>query len=315
MSKKSSNKNKSMPVFKLSFIHPKFWLTWFGLMLFYLFSLLPVAAINAVGEKLGEYAAKKNKKRFNFARINLSLCFPEKTQVEINAMVLEHARAHVRGLMQYGLIWWAPLSRLDKFIDVEAFEQIDQLLEQKKNIILLTCHHAGLEFTGIALSRRYACSGPYKPLRNEVINWMIARGRRRLGTITYTREEGFRPLIRDTRKGRLLIYLADEDLGPDVSVFAPFFSNQKATISVLGRLTKSCDAVVLPCIACYDKAQAKYIVKLLPKIEAFPSGDDIADATVMNKAVEDMVRQCAVQYFWTMRLFQTRPPGEDSVYE
>ena len=315
MSKKPSKKNQSMPVFKLSFIQPKFWLTWFGLMLFYLFSLLPLSVINAVGEKLGEYAAKKNKKRFNFARINLSLCFPEKTQDEINAMVLEHARAHVRGLMQYGLIWWAPLSRLDKFIDVEAFEQIDQLLEQNKNIILLTCHHAGLEFTGIALSRRYACSGPYKPLRNEVINWVIARGRARLGTIAYTREEGFRPLIRDTRKGRLLIYLADEDLGSDVSVFAPFFGVQKATISVLGRLTKSCDAAVLPCIACYDKERSKYVVKLLPKIENFPSGDDVSDATMMNKAVEDMISQCVVQYFWTMRLFQTRPPGEDSVYD
>ncbi|MCK4705729.1 MAG: hypothetical protein KAT90_09630, partial [Gammaproteobacteria bacterium] len=196
MSKKISQKNQSMPVFKLNFIQPKFWITWFGLLLFYLFSLLPLSLINALGEKLGEYAAKKNKKRFKIATVNLSLCFPEKTQDEIKVMLLEHARAHVRGLMQYGLIWWAPLFRLDKFIDVEGFEQIDQLLEQKKNIILLTCHHAGLEFTGIALSRRYACSGPYKPLRNEVINWLISRGRARLGTITYTREEGFRPLIR-----------------------------------------------------------------------------------------------------------------------
>lgn len=315
MSKKTSQKNQSMPVFKLSFIQPKFWITWLGLLLFYLFSLLPLSVINAVGEKLGEYAAKKNKKRFKIATVNLSLCFPEKTQDEIKVMLLEHARSHVRGLMQYGLIWWAPLFRLDKFIDVEGFEQIDQLLEQKKNIILLTCHHAGLEFTGIALSRRYACSGPYKPLRNKVINWVIARGRARLGTIAYTREEGFRPLIRDTRKGRLLIYLADEDLGSDVSVFAPFFGVQKATISVLGRLTKSCDAAVLPCIACYDKEKSKYVVKLLPQLENFPSGDDIADATVMNKAAEDMIRQCAVQYFWTMRLFQTRPPGEDSVYD
>ena len=310
-----SQKNNSMPVFKLSFIQPKFWLTWVGLMLFYLFSLLPLSVINMVGERLGEYVAKKNKKRFDIATVNLSLCFPEKTQAEIKTMLLDHARVHVRGLMQYGLIWWAPLSRLDKIIEVEGFEQIDQLLAQKRNIILLTCHHAGLEFTGIGLSRRYACSGPYKPLRNEVVNWVIARGRARLGTIAYTREEGFRPLIRDTRKGRLLIYLADEDLGADVSVFAPFFGVQKATISVLGRLTKSCDAAVLPCIACYDNEKSKYVVKLLPQIENFPSGDDVIDATMMNKAVEDMIHQCVMQYFWTLRLFQTRPPGEESLYD
>lgn len=315
MDKSASHKNISMPEFNLSFIHPKFWLTWIGLMFFYLFSLLPLSVINAVGEKLGEYAAKKNKKRFDFAKVNLSLCFPDKTETEIDNMVLDHARSHVRSLMHYGLIWWAPISRLDKFIAVDGFEQIDQLREQNKNIIILTCHHAGLEFTSITLSRSYDCSGPYKPMRNEVINWLIARGRARLGTIVYTREEGFRPLIRDTRKGRLLIYFADEDLGSEASVFAPFFGNQKATISVLGRLAKSCDAAVLPCMACYDKEQSKYVVKLLPRLENIPNGDDVIDATVMNAAVEDMIKQCPVQYFWTMRLFQTRPQGEDSVYD
>lgn len=304
-----------MPEFKLSFMRPKFWLTWFGLMLFYFFSLLPLSVINAVGERLGDYAARKNKKRFHIAKVNLSLCFPDKKEAEIEAMVFEHFRAYLRSLMHYGLIWWAPPSRLDKYIDVEGFEKIDQLISQKKNIILLTCHNGGLEFTGVALAMRYACSGPYKPMRNELINWMIARGRTRFGTIAYTREEGFRPLIRDTRKGRLLIYLADEDLGPDVSVFAPFFGVQKATIPVLGRLTGSCDAVVLPCIGCYDAARSKYIIRLLPQMEGFPTGDDVADAAAMNQVVEDMVAQCATQYFWNLRLFQTRPSGESSVYD
>ncbi|MCW8830818.1 MAG: lysophospholipid acyltransferase family protein [Gammaproteobacteria bacterium] len=304
-----------MPVFELSFLHPRFWLIWFGLMLFFLFSLLPLSLINTVGEKLGEYAARKNKKRFNIAKVNLSLCFPEKTEAEIEAMVLEHFRTYIRSLMHYGLLWWAPESRLNKYIDVEGFEKIDQLLEQKKNIILLTCHSAGLEFTGIALSMRHACSGPYKPMRNKLINWLVAQGRGRLGTITYTREEGFRPLIRDTRKGRLLIYLADEDLGSDVSVFAPFFGVQKATISVLGRLAKSCDAVVLPCIGCYDKERSKYVVKLLPQMENFPCGNEVDDAATMNKVVEEMICQCKTQYFWNLRLFQTRPEGEASVYE
>lgn len=314
MGKKDLQKSKSMPVFKLRFMRPKFWLTWLGLLVFWLFTLLPLPVINKASEKLADYATRKNKKRFNIARVNLSLCFPEKSETEITEMVMEHARAHIRGLVHYGLIWWAPISRLDKLIDVKGFKKIDQMLEQKKNIILLTCHHAGLEFTGIALSKRYPCSGPYKPMRNEVINWLVAKGRARLGTIAYTREEGFRPLIRDTRKGRLLIYLADEDLGEDVSVFAPFFGNQKATISVLGRLAKSCDATVLPCMACYDKEQSKYIVNLLPQLENFPSGDVEVDATVMNKAVEDMICQCVIQYFWTMQMFHTRPAGEGSVY-
>lgn len=307
--------NQRMPRFKPSFLHPRFWFTWLGLTLFFFFTLLPLPVINALGERLGDYAARKNRKRFHIARTNLLLCYPQKSQAEIEAMVQQHFRDYLRGLVQYGLIWWAPVSRLDKYIEVEGFEQIDALMEQKKNIILLTCHSAGLEFTGVALARRYACSGPYKPMRNAVINWLVARGRTRLGTLAYAREEGFRPLIRDTRKGRVLIYLADEDLGPEVSVFAPFFGVPKATISVLGRLTKSCDAVVLPCISCYDRARSKYVVKVLPAMQNFPTGDDLTDAGAMNEAVERLIAECPSQYFWNLRLFHTRPHGETSLYD
>lgn len=315
MDKKTSQKNKMAPAFQVSFLLPKYWITWLALLFFYLFSWLPISVMARAGEKLGEYAARKNKKRCNIARVNLSLCFPDKSESEIEALVEAHFRAQMRSLFHYGLVWWAPRWRLKKLINVEGFKKIDEAIEQRKNIILMTCHSAGLEFLGVALAMRYACSGPYKPMRNELINWMVTRGRIRLGTIAYTREEGFRPLIRDTRKGRVLIYLADEDLGSDMSVFAPFFGVEKATISVLGRLVKSCDAVIFPCVGCYDAERSAYRVKVLPAMDEFPTGDELVDVTAMNVAVEELVQECLSQYFWTLRLFQTRPEGEASVYE
>jgi lauroyl-KDO2-lipid IV(A) myristoyltransferase len=310
-----SSKIHSMPAFRLALLHPRFWFTWLGLILFFFFSLLPFSITKRVGFKLGELAAKKNKKRFNIAKTNLSQCFPEKTQAEINAMVVEHFRFQMCGLVHYGLIWWAPLSRLRKCIEVEGFDQVDRFRQQGKNIIILTCHTAGLEFLGIALSMQFACAGPYKPMRNEVINWLVARGRARLGTLVYTRDDGFRPLIRAARNGHMLIYLGDEDLGVDVSVFAPFFGVQKATVSVLGRLAKSCNAVVVPCVGFYNPEGAGYIVKMLPAINDFPSGQDTNDAVLVNIALEKIIRECLLQYFWTLRIFQTRPSGEAALYQ
>jgi len=304
-----------MPVFSLAFLHPRFWLTWLGLILFFFFSLLPLSITQRVGLKLGELIARKNKKRFNIAKINLSQCFPEKTEAEVDAMVIAHFCFQMNSLLHYGLIWWAPISRLRKYIKVEGFDQLDRFRQQGKNIIILTCHTAGLEFLGIALSLQYACAGPYKPMRNEIINWLVARGRARLGTLVYTRDDGFRPLIRAARDGRMLIYLADEDLGADVSVFAPFFGVQKATVSVLGRLAKSCNAVVVPCVGFYDSERSGYIVKVHSAIEGFPTGENVNDAVLINIATEKMIRECLLQYFWTLRLFQTRPPGETALYQ
>lgn len=309
------SKTYSMPMFKLSFLHPRFWLTWLGLIFFFFFSLLPLSITHRVGMRLGELAARKNKKRFNIAKINLLQCFPEKKEAEIEAMVVEHFRFQMTSLLHYGLIWWAPLSRLRKCIETRGFEQVDKLRQQGKNIIILTGHTTGLEFLGIALSAEFECVGPYKPMRNEVIDWLVARGRARLGTLVYTRDDGFRPLIKAVRDGRILIYLGDEDLGADVSVFAPFFGVQKATISVIGRLARSCNAVVIPCVGFYDPVEAGYIVKMFPAIDGFPSGEDTSDAVLVNIATENMIRESLLQYFWTLRLFQTRPPGEAPLYQ
>ena len=148
---------------------------------------------------------------------------------------------------------------------------------------------------------------------------MFAHGRARIGSRLggkmFTRDDGLRPLIRETRAGKVLIYLADEDLGMKNSVFAPFFGVPKATIPVLGRMTKACNAVVLPCVSCYDPEIRKYRVKMLPAIEDFPGGDDVLDSTAMNRAIESGVLECPGQYLWTFRYFQTRPEGEAPVYE
>jgi len=275
--------------------------------------------LDRVGNRLGEYAAKKNRKRFNIARVNLSLCFPAKSEQDIEDMVLEHFRAQLRSAMHLFIVWWRPVFMVRRKIVREGFDQIDHYRQQGKQVIVLLCHSVGLDFAVASISMDYNTNGPYKPMRNEVIDFMFTHGRSRFGAKfggkLFTREDGLRPLIKETRAGKVLIYLADEDLGGENPVFAPFFAEPKATIPVLGRMAKVCNAVVLPCVSCYDPEIRKYRVKMLPVIEDFPSGDDVVDSTAMNKAIESGVLECPSQYLWTFRYFQTRPEGEAPVYE
>jgi KDO2-lipid IV(A) lauroyltransferase len=314
-----SDSNLTRYRFRPALLHPRHWGTWLGLALFFLFTLLPLPMIDAVGARLGRLAAKKNRKRFAIARTNLSLCFPDKSGVQIEAMVVEHFQAQLRSALHYFILLWRPESVVRKRIHCEGFDQLDHYRQQGRQVIVLISHCTGLDFAGVALSMDRPANGPYKEVRNPVIDWLIARLRLRFsarhGGHLFTREDGLRPLIRETRAGKVLLYLGDEDLGVESSVFVPFFGVTKATISVLGRLAKSCNAVVLPCIACYDIARRRYDVKLLPAIENFPEGDDVRDATAMNRAIENTIRQCPVQYLWTLRYFQTRPEGEAGVYE
>lgn len=307
--------SRYLPKFGFDLLHPRFWSSWLLLAVFYLFSWLPLIVIDRIAVWLGDYAAKKNRKRAHVARRNLQLCFPEKSSSEIELIVRAHFRAYVRSLLHYGLVWWAPTWRFRRHVQLEGRELIEQYQAQGKNIIILTCHSVGLEFAITTLSLHYDCGGPYKPMANALLNWQVAQGRKKHAAHLFTREEGLRPLVRMARSGRILVYLADEDLGPEASVFADFFGVQKATIPVLGRLAKTCDAVVLTCIGCYDETSRKYIVKLLPALENFPQGDDVLDARQMNQVIETAVFECLPQYFWTMKWFRTRPPGERDVYD
>ncbi|MEO1864135.1 MAG: lipid A biosynthesis acyltransferase, partial [Pseudomonadota bacterium] len=49
-------------------------------------------------------------------------------------------------------------------------------------------------------------------------------------------------------------------------------------------------------------------------LKDFPSGNDKADTTAMNAAIENCITQAPDQYLWVHKRFKTRPPGEPSLY-
>ena len=302
--------------FSKALLHPRHWLTWLGIGIFYLVSLLPMPLLDKIGAALGRYLMKKNRKRYRIVKTNLSLCFPDKSDRELEEMVAGHFQYLMQGIMHYGRIWWASNKKLLQLVQFEGFERISQLRKEGHNVIILLSHCSGLEFAVAAIASRFSSSGPYKPFKNPVVDYLIANARLRFDDCSsFTREDGFRPIISDARQGRVIIYLADEDLGPEVSVFAPFFGVQKATIPVLGRLAKSCRAKVLPAISCYDQKTHKYQVSLLREFPGFPSGEANNDAAQMNAMIEKTVEKCPLQYLWILKFFKTRPDGETGFYQ
>jgi len=300
--------------FTIHLLHPAYWVTWILLFLFFVLSLMPIFVLDFIGERIGDIYAKMNKRRYGFVKTNLSLCFAGKSAAEIDGMCVEHFRSLARSLMHFGKLWWSPKSRLEDFLIRQDFDHLENIKNSNKNIIVLTCHTVGLEFVVAALSMLYPCAGPYKPMKNPVVDWMIANGRTRFGVNIFTRDDGLRPLVKYARKGFLIIYLADEDLGAQRTLFAPFFGVEKATIPVLGRLANTCDAAVVPCCSYYDKAQRKYVIKCLPALTDFPLGNDKKDALKMNQTLEQMILLSPEQYLWGLRFFKTRPDGEAPVY-
>ncbi len=300
--------------FSISYLHPRYWGVWFAVLLLFLISLLPRLFQDGLARVLGDFFRKVNAKRRRIARINIALCFPELSERERSDFLVQYYRHHVRSLLAFGLIWWGSKAKLEKTIVINGQENIDRALNNKRGVIFLAAHSLGLEAAVSSVAMRYLSSGPFKPMKNKLVDWFVARGRSRHGGFLYSREAGLRPIIKDVRAGNVMFYLPDEDLGKERSIFAPFFGVEKATVPVLGKMAKVCKADVLPCMAEYDVKARRYVIHILPALKDFPTGDDHRDTVSMNVALEELVRLCPSQYFWMMKLFKTRPEGEAKIY-
>ena len=238
--------------FKWLLFHPRYWFTWIIIALSYVIYLLPIQFVDALGGALGDFLRKTNKKRLRIATTNITLCYPNMSESEKQICLKNHFRSYGRSILHYGFILWGSKELAEKRIEYHGKQYVDSCIEQGDRVIIMTAHCVGLETAVSTMSRYYHLTGPFKDMKNPVVNWFVAKRRTRFGAVLYSREAGLRPIIKDVKAGYVMGYLPDEDLGRENSIFVPFMGVPKATIPVLGRLTKACKAKVFPCICCYD---------------------------------------------------------------
>ncbi|MDJ0777133.1 MAG: hypothetical protein QNJ85_04660 [Gammaproteobacteria bacterium] len=80
------------------------------------------------------------------------------------------------------------------------------------------------------------------------------------------------------------------------------------------RLAGVSGAPVLPYYSQRLPRTQGYLTRVMPQPGDFPSGDDVADLTRINRAIERQVRAAPDQYLWFHRRLRTRPAGEKQLY-
>lgn len=229
------------------------------------------------------------------------------------------ARGHFRGLLIAGLTsgvaWWASKSRLARLIKIRNLEIVDAVRARGDNIILLAPHFAALEHGGIFLSSLTPMISMYRAHKNPLLDAVIFKHRARFGIIQYAKNAPAKSMLRRLQNGHWFYYLPDQDPGKRQGVFAPFFGVQTATFASLGRIAAAGRAAVIPCVTVILPRGRGFEIVFAPPLRDFPGGDAVADATAMNRAVEELIAVAPAQYFWSHRRFKTRPEGEEGFYE
>ena len=311
-------KETPAPCFQPEFLKPRFWGTWFWLLILRIGMYLPRRWVMAAGGLIGDQLRVRNKKRCGIAEINLALCFPELSERQRRRILVEHFRQYGRGLLDMALVWWGSKARIDRLCRLERPDWLRQLL-RRHPVIIVGYHLTTLDISGSILTRVHPCVAMMKRDSNPLLTWLLWNGRTRLdpaNTTVVMRDQGLRPLVRSLKAGRACLFVPDEDFGKSAhSVFTPFFGMQTSTLTVVGRLAKLTGALVVPSATRLDPQTGRYVTTVGEPLENFPGADPRADAAALNRAMEALIRRAPEQYMWTFRWFRTRPDGHPNPYK
>ncbi len=256
----------------------------------------------------------RNSRHVRTVRINLSAAYPEQCEEQQTELLHEYFTTLLLAVMQMPHTWWRSKGTLQKLTRIHGLEQIEQARRNGEPCILLITHTVALDAGLIALSFDLPMIGFYKPFNDPVVDWLVRRARLRFGGEPFARGTGFREIVRRVKQHDVLCYLCDEDYGPKLSVFAPFFGHQKATLAMLPKIAKHTNAKVFPMATYLNTDTGGYDVCIEPALANYPKNEPVTDAITINTAIEKSIRYAPHQYLWKLQLFKSCPHGKDSRY-
>ncbi len=295
-----------------NFLHPKYWITWFGLFLMYLISWLPYGTKQWLGTFLGTLMYKQGGVRLQITRTNINACFPELNDEQREKIVKDSFIANMKGLVETTIAWWCSHKPLLDKVEVHGLEHLKEAEARGKGVLLMGGHFSIMDLAGPLVNSVFNFSYMYRPNDNRLFDAVIERSRTRYRHEKFDKFQ-IKEMCNYIKQGNTVWYGFDQDFGKRRSVFAPFFGIQTATLKMANGLAKSTGATVLM-ISQFREENGVYSIHFSPILENLADDDEVTAATRLNKQLEEFVRIHPEQYLWMHRRFRSRPEGEDPFY-
>lgn len=273
---------------------------------------LPLKLQIILGKIMGGLLYWFLKKFRKIAFINISRCFPDKNKAQVTRLVKQHFIALGIGLFETANCFYLKDEKLRQHYQLKGAEILQTALNNRQNVILLVGHFTTMMLAGRMLLQNFAFADIYRPQNNALFNHQMQKVFFQHGNLMIKAKD-VRGLIKTLKSGLPIWYAHDQDLGANVSVFAPLFGVQAATIQATEKLAKIDQTVVIP--LSFIRQKKSYVLKFSPALNNYPGTDKVKNATLTNKILQDQINLAPEQYLWIHRRFKTRPDGEKSFYK
>ncbi|EHD0435461.1 lauroyl-Kdo(2)-lipid IV(A) myristoyltransferase [Shigella sonnei] len=309
-------KSEFIPEFKKNYLSPVYWFTWFVLGMIAGISMFPPSFRDPVLAKIGRWVGRLSRKARRRATINLSLCFPEKSDTEREIIVDKMFVTALQSIVMMAELAIRGPEKFQKRVFWKGLEILEEIRHNNRNVIFLVPHGWSVDIPAMLLAAQgKKMAAMFHQQRNPVIDYVWNSVRRKFGGRLHSREDGIKPFIQSVRQGYWGYYLPDQDHGPEYSEFADFFATYKATLPIIGRLMNISQAMIIPLFPVYDEKKHFLTIEVRPPMDAcIASADNKMIARQMNKTVEILVGSHPEQYIWVLKLLKTRKSNEADPY-
>ena len=219
-----------------------------------------------------------------------------------------------KAITELPAVWLRPPGAVARLVvETSGWEHIEAAHAAGRPIIFLTPHLGCFEITAQIYAHRAPAGKPitvlYRRPRKAALTPLIEAGRgrpnMRLASADFA---GVRALIRALRRGEAAGLLPDQTPRFGEGVWAPFFGKQAYTMTLVKRLMRASDAVMLLAFAERLPRGRGYRLMVRP-FDAALSNEMTAAVAQINTALESLIRECPAQYLWSYDRYRV-PAGQ-----
>ena len=279
-----------------------------NLTIFFLFflSILPLRIINLMAHLAGYFLYTTSNSLRNITKINLQICFPYKTEKEIQILTRNSLIESSKNFFESGKCWITyPRIGINKIIEVEGKELVLNSLEEGNGVILFTPHIGNIEVLINYLAENFNCTIPYTPVKIPSLDILVKKARETMGAKMVTASSsGVKALFVSLKKGGLIVIASDQVPREENGLISKFFGTQALTVSLVSRLavrTKSvCHSV---CCIRLGKGMGFKIIfsKKIGDMNVLTIQDGV---NLMNRELEECIMKAPEQYAWEYKRFK-----------
>jgi KDO2-lipid IV(A) lauroyltransferase len=293
--------------------HPLNWIPWLTVGLLHLIAPLPLRWLLKLGRGIGWFIFYFVPIRRAVTLANLRLCFPEKSEREIQSLALASYKSLGMGVFEALTSNLASDERIIACHSIAGAEHIDAARKAGRGVLLFSAHVHTLEIGARIFALHHDACGFYRPPNNPVFAKVIADGRDKMSKRMFAFDD-LKGAVRALRNGEIIWYAPDQGKKFKDTVIAPFFGVPAVTNAATGKIAQLGRALVIPYSIVRTSDRGFYRARIGPPIEGLVDTEPAEQAVMVNRIIEEFVREAPEQYLWQHKRFKRRGDEFPDVY-